>query len=114
MARFIKQSNAVKIGNIGQHDVMDINGTACIVIGKTWLSVNKIKKVFENEGPCREFVEKYDKPKEQKAAASAKVTTPSGNVVSKEEFAALVQASVQAQLAKMQNSSSGRMDPMSK
>ena len=84
------------VGKVGDSDVVDYNGTKCLVLDKAWFSVGKAKAALANADKLRLFIAEYDKPK---AAPAAKVKAPAATPEQVGTFAqkmAIVQAQIDA------------------
>lgn len=92
------------IGKVGSHDVVDFNGTPCLMFGKRLIGPTKIKDVLSDVPACKEFITRYDKEKPQN------VTVALEDVKTKEQAEAAIQA-LKDKLAGM-NASAGRVDPV--
>lgn len=92
---------------IGSNEVVMYGEAHCLILGKQWLSISKIKAVLANLEACREFLIKYDvKP----AAPAAPAPLPNAE---KEALLKQIRELEQraAGIAAQQNGA-GRLDPV--
>lgn len=54
------QPEKKKVGMIGSNEVVAYGEAMCLVVGRTWLSIGKIKAVLANLEACRKFLLQYD------------------------------------------------------